>query len=193
MVRSRSSRSVQITLVVVAGAAILLWFGAGYSARVPFLYQGKWLQFLILAYVQASLALVWMMVRPDVIHRGFRQLPNRERWMGIAGVVIAPLVTSFTLLLFVPMVATVAASQSTTRAFMFMGQKVFARESRGLVKLTLTDERGAEHELSVSKMAIAPLSLERGDVLCTRGRTFALGYVIDDMSRRGTSGSCQTD
>lgn len=178
-----SKRAIYVAAACTTVAISALWLTVAQSVSIPFVYREKWIVFLVLAYVQLSFLITWTLIRNDLIQKGFVLIPKRERWWGVGGVVIGPLILSYVFILLIPLIGSNLSDKVTAQRFAYVSTEPYGRTSRGLVQLKLVDDKGNERLVVFKKERVEKLAMKCGDTLTTVGRSSFLGYVIDSETK----------
>lgn len=186
-----SKRAIFVATVCITVSISALWLTVAQSVSIPFVYRGKWIAFLVLAYVQLSLLTTWTLIRNDLIQKGLALTPKRERWWGAGGVVIGPLILSYVLTLLIPLIGSNLSNEVAGKKFTYVSTEPYARTSRGLVQLKLVADKGDEYWVVFKKERVEKWDMKCGDTLTTVGRNSFLGYVIDsEVKANGVAQPC---
>jgi hypothetical protein len=179
----KSTHAIYIATACVVVAIFVLWAMVIHSVKISFVGRQEQVTFHVLAYVQLSLLVAWMVIRNDLIHKGLALSSKREQWLAVVAFVIGPFIFSNVLMLLFPLVANNLAHEVTEEGFTYVTAEPYGRTSRGLVQLKLLDDKGGELWVVFKKERVEKLALKCGDTLATTGRNSFLGYVIDSEAK----------
>ena len=185
---AKSTHAIYIATACVVVAIFFLWSMVIYSVSISFVGRQEQITFHVLAYVQLSLFVAWMVIRNDLIHKRWTHISKGERWWAAIGLVISPFIFTNVLMLLFPLVANNLAHEVTREGFTYIAAEPYGRTSRGLVQLKLLDDKGGEHWVVFKKERVEKLAMKCGDTLLTVGRNSFLGYVIDSEAKGSDTG-----